>query len=79
MMQQLKRRIEVLETCRFGSPRVAAMRRRFGTMSVEELADLVQCLVDGRLNDLSPLFDPSTLTEEEREAAIALVFVPDTD
>ena len=78
MMQQLKRRIEVLETCRFGSPRVAAMRRRFRTMSVEERADLVQCLVDGRLNDLPPLFDLTTLTEEEREA-IAVVSVPDTD
>ena len=79
MMKQMKRRIEMLETCRFGSARVAAMQRCIHTMTDEDFADLAQSLADERFDDLPPLFDPRTLTEEESEAAIAVVFAPDTD
>jgi hypothetical protein len=44
-------------------------------MTDEDLADLVQCLADERLNDLPPLFDMRTLTTEELEAYISVAWV----
>ena len=75
MIKQMKRRIEMLETCRFESPRVAEMRRRLHTMSDEERAHLTQCLADGRTKDVPPLFDLRTLTVEELEAYLGASLV----
>jgi hypothetical protein len=72
MEKQLKRRLDAIETCRYGSPRVAAMERRERTMSEGELDHLIHCYEDNCLDELPPLLDPRTLTDEEQEASLAV-------
>jgi hypothetical protein len=72
MEKQLKRRLDAIETCRYGSPRVAAMERRERTMSEGELDHIIHCYEDNCLDELPPLLDPRTLTDEECEASLAL-------
>ena len=48
------------------------MERLIHTMPDEELLSLLQCHQENRWDDLPPLFDPRTLTDEEREASVAL-------
>jgi catalase (peroxidase I) len=67
MTKSMLRRLQRIETCRFRSPRVAAILKCIYVFPDDQV---LTCSVEGRWEDIPALFDVRTLNDDELEALI---------
>ena len=72
MTKPMLRRLQRIETCRYRSPRVAAILKRIRVFPDKNTDQVLLCMTEGRWEEVPALFDIRTLNDDELSAYIGV-------